>query len=180
MACILHVCGERPGRAGEEEGESIMTPSEHLKFSFVAAVLAAAVSVGCGREEQAPAATVATQTPEQQMSMPTTVTGCLRAGDTADTFVLTAAQAGGEQTATYQLTGANAANLREHIGRRVEVSGMLTGGQSVELRSTTDPATPAPAATTGQQPAVSTTTELAVRQLEVREVRPLEGDCTLR
>ena len=157
-----------------------MLSSAHVRLRLVTVTLTALVVIAaCGREEPAPAATTVTQSPQQEMTVPTTVTGCVRAGETADTFVLTTAQTTGGQTATYRLVGTGDLNLREHIGRRVEIQGVVRSGQSVALRSTTDEVPPA-SGTGGQKPAVSTSTELELKELQVREVRPVAGDFELK
>jgi hypothetical protein len=159
-----------------------MRRKEHVRCSLLSVVLAAALAVtACGREEPAaPAATMATQSPEQDVNLPATVTGCLRAGDAENTFVLTTAQAAeGEPTATYHLVGTGGVDLNDHIGRRVEISGVVRSRQDVATRSTTDPA-PRATGTGGETPAVSTSTHVALKQLDVREVRRLDGECEMK
>jgi hypothetical protein len=105
-----------------------------------------------------------------------TVKGCLRAGDASDTFVLTAAKtATGDQTATYQLQAMQGVSLAEHVGRQVEVSGVMVAQQEIASRSTTQPANKA--AGTSGTPTVSTSTELDIKKLNVQEVRRIEGSC---
>ena len=76
--------------------------------AFTAALIAGLSATACNRSEEAPvpAAEIQTTQTVQESNQPVTVGGCLRAGDAADTFVLTAnepSQATG--TATYQLVG---------------------------------------------------------------------------
>ena len=67
-------------------------------------LIVVAAAGACNRGEQTPGAETQTATPLQKTNAPVTVSGCLRAGDASDTFVLTAARtATSEQTATYQL-----------------------------------------------------------------------------
>ena len=68
-------------------------------------------------------------------------------------------------------------NLRDHIGRQVEVSGILNAQQRIATRSTTDPA---PTATgTAGTPEVSTTTQLDIKRLDVQRVRPVGDECAV-
>jgi hypothetical protein len=91
--------------------------------------------------------------------------------------VLTAGRTStGEQTATYQLHPTDGVILAEHVGKQVEVSGVLRAQQEVKTRSSTEPADKATG--TAGTPTVSTTTELEVKQLNVQKVRPVEGNCT--
>lgn len=119
-----------------------------------------------------------------------TVAGCL-SGTQDGRFALTAAPdatgaaagravAGDErETHSYILTGGD--NLQQHIGRRVEVVGTMAGdGRQIEhdARKQAD----VPNATGGsEQPSVTTTeeVEVQVRTLQVRDVRPIAGECTL-
>jgi hypothetical protein len=140
-------------------------------------MLIAVVSLtACNRKEPAPAAETQTATPVQSANAPTTVTGCLRAGDASNTFVLTAARsASSEQTATYQLYPRDGVTLTDHVGEQVAVTGMLRAQQQVQSRSTTEPA--GKPTGTGGTPAVSTSTALEIKQLDVEQVRPAGGKC---
>jgi hypothetical protein len=109
--------------------------------------------------------------------MTTTVTGCLAAGDAANTFVLNAARAeGATDSATYHLVGANSAELRDHIGEQVRVSGTVTSGTTVAERSAPQAETDKPEATTGT-PTVQTQTDVQIRRLAVSSVSPQGGKC---
>jgi hypothetical protein len=137
-------------------------------------VLAAATA--CHRGERTAATETQTATPMQTTNAPVTVTGCLRSGDASDTFVLTAERTNtSEQTATYQLHEYQGVKLAEHVGRQVQVSGILRSQQEVSTRSTTEQAGK-PTATSGT-PAVSTSTELDIKQLNVTEVKPVADHC---
>jgi hypothetical protein len=153
-----------------------------LTPSVVAAV--AVTSAACNRGEERAGATAEKQavSPVQQVNQPTTVVGCLRAGAATDTYVVTSEKKEtGEMPATYELIGSGGANLAELAGQRVEVSGTLEARQQVATRSTTDPAPNAgerPEATgTGGTPAVSTTTKLDIKRIEVQGVRAVGGEC---
>ena len=154
----------------------------HGRYSaLVSSALFAAVSLaGCNRSEQTttPVAESQTQHPVQPANQPLTVSGCLRGGDAADTFVLASSGASiGDSTAsaTYQLAAASGVNLRDHVGRRVEVSGVLRGQQQSESRAE-GPAANAPTGTAGT-PRVETRTEVDIKHLDVSSVKPIADDC---
>lgn len=118
-----------------------------------------------------------------------TVAGCLSGAD--GRFALTAAPDAGaaiagrsvagdeRETYSYVLIGGN--NLQEHLGKRVEVTGTIVGdGKDIEHEATKK--TEQPDATgSGDKPTVKTQedVEVEVRQLNVREVRAVSGDCQL-
>jgi hypothetical protein len=119
-----------------------------------------------------------------------TITGCLN-GTQDNRFALTStsdavgaiagrAVAGDErETHSYILIGGD--NLQQHIGRRVEVVGTLSGG-SRQVEHDDKAKAEVPNATGGDdKPTVKTTeeVEVQVRQLNVSQVRPVEGDCKL-
>ncbi|MEN3338510.1 MAG: hypothetical protein V7647_2186 [Acidobacteriota bacterium] len=142
------------------------------------AVLVAASLAGCSRSDNknVPTAEVQTQQPAQAVNKPITLTGCMRAGESSDTFVLTtSATADGEAPATYQLAGASGVNLREQIGNRVEVSGVVRSQQQTESH-TSGPAANAPTGTSGA-PRVETTTELDIKHLDVSSVKSTGQKC---
>ena len=141
------------------------------------AAIALAIPLTACRENPPATATAERQTatPPQPANQPTTVIGCLRPGMASDTFVLTAEASSPSQVITYNLAGRPGVDFKSHIGRRVEVSGVIEQTQQVASQSGTQPAEPA-RGTTGT-PAVSTTTKLDVRQLAVTGIRPMEGRC---
>ena len=119
-----------------------------------------------------------------------TIAGCL-SGTQDGRFALTAAPdaiaatagravAGDErETHSYILIGGD--NLQQHIGKRVEVIGTVSGG-SQQVEHDAKAKAEVPNATGGdEKPTVKTTEEIEVqvRQLNVREVRPVAGECTL-
>ena len=94
--------------------------------------------------------------------------GCNRPDDRA-------AVAEKQAAATYHLTGQPDVNFRDHVGRQVEVSGVLNAQQRIATRTTQDPA---PNATgTSGSPQVSSATQLDVKRLEVKSIKPLAGAC---
>jgi hypothetical protein len=130
-------------------------------------------SVGCNRgEKTAPVSETQTQSPARAANQPTTVTGCLRAGEAADTFVLTTA---GTDVATYNLLGREGVNLADHVGHQVEVNGILTAQQQMTSRAQA-PADDRATGTSGT-PTVATRTNVDIRQLEVNTVRATGQDC---
>ena len=118
-----------------------------------------------------------------------TIAGCLSGTD--GRFALTAAPdagvaiagravAGNErETYSYVLVGGN--NLQQHLGKRVEVTGTIIGeGKDIEHEA--EKKTEQPDATgSGDRPTVKTQeeVEVEVRQLNVRDVRSVSGDCQL-
>ena len=154
--------------------------NRHARAAMICAALTVPLAgVACNRAKDDTPAAAEKQavSPEQRTAAPMTVSGCLRAGDAADTFVLTTAQtATGEPTATYQLVGLDGVNLRDHVGRHVEVQGILNAQQQVASQSSTDRA-PNATGTSGTTPTVSTTTDLKIRRLDVQQVKAIEKEC---
>src|SRR5918998_1115607 len=117
---------------------------------------------GCGGNEPkaTPPAEATAQTPAVPQNNPMTLTGCLRAGEATDTFVLTTAQTqASAETATYHLTGAQGVNLRDHIGRQVEVNGVVRSEQEMASASASRPAANDKATGTTGTPTVQTRTQ---------------------
>lgn len=147
--------------------------------AIVAAMAVAVFAAGCSRGENAqpPAAQTQTQTPVQTLNTPESVTGCLRAGDAPDTFVLTTSQTeDGRPPVNYQVVGASGVNVKEHVGERVAVNGIVREQQSSTSASATAPATEKPQGTSGT-PSVQTTATLQMRRIEVSSISRAAGDC---
>ena len=142
-------------------------------------IAVAAFSGGCKRSDKntAPVAQIQTQTPAQAVNQPLTVTGCLRAGEASDTYVLTSSETkDGTTPATYLLVATSGVNLGENVGNRVEVAGTVSTQQQV---STVTPAVPAqnkPTGTAGT-PTVQTQTQLDMRRMEVNSLNRLGDRC---
>ena len=105
-----------------------------------------------------------------------TVTGCLTAS--GDRFVLTQQDEKSSENHTYQLVNADD-QLRNLVGKRVQVIGDATPQQKAEAREVT----PAPAATSGSangKAQVSTVedTKVDANTLRVTSVMPVLGDCS--
>jgi hypothetical protein len=117
-----------------------------------------------------------------------TVAGCLSASEDGryaltaapDAALATAARAMDNEhdTHTYMLVGGE--NLQVHLGKRVEVTGTLSGRQDYERESKTKTEAP-PATSGGDTPTVKTKEDidLEARQLKVREVREVAPTCTV-
>jgi len=146
----------------------------------VAAIAAvSALGAGCSRAKQAqpPAAQSQTQTPVQTLNTPESVTGCLRAGDAADTFVLTTSQTDdGRPPVTYAVVPTPGVNLTEHVGERVAINGVVREQQSTTTASASAPATDKAQGTSGT-PNVQTTATLQMRRIEVSAINRAAGDC---
>jgi hypothetical protein len=150
--------------------------------ALVAAFALAAGSAACGHGPSA-SQDRANTPPETQTAtasntpMTTTVTGCLAAGDAADTYVLNAARAAGATaSATYNLVGANSDQLRGHIGEQVKVSGTVTSGEQIAERSMPQAETHKAKGTSGT-PVVQTQTDVQIRRLQVSSVSPEGQKC---
>ena len=119
-----------------------------------------------------------------------TIAGCL-SGSQDGRFALTAApdaagsaaarSAMGDERETHSYILVGGDNLQQYTGRRVEVVGTVSGRER-EIEHDAKNKTEVPNATGGDdKPTVKTTeeVEVEVRTLQVREVRPVAGDCAL-
>jgi len=153
---------------------------QNIRAVVIVAGLAAAAacsrgpSVSQGTSNTPPETKTATSS---NQPMTTTVTGCLAAGDAADTFVLNAGRAdGAATTATYNLAGANNDELRSHVGEEVRVTGTITSGAQVAERSMPQVQKEKPKATTGT-PVVQTQTDVQINRLAVSSVSAQGRKC---
>jgi len=145
------------------------------------------VTGGCRREEPGDPTPVMQSEAAQPTNQPITTSGCLLAGETADTFMLMTAQAEGSgQTKNYQLVSGPNTNLREHVGTRVQVSGTVEMQQAAQTQTFATPATDddkkrdeQPAGTAGAKPMVQTQTTVTVDRLSVQSISPLDGQCQM-
>ena len=118
-----------------------------------------------------------------------TVAGCLSGGEDGrfaltaapDAAVATAARAMDNErdTHTYVLIGGD--NLQSHLGKRVEVTGTLSGKKQDMEQESTKKTESTPAAGGSDTPTVKTKEDidLEARQLNVREVRDVAPTCTV-
>lgn len=162
---------------GRESGENMYLKS---KIGAVALTVVVAGATGAcnraGDSEEPKVPEAQTQSAPQAVNQPETVSGCLRAGDASDTFVLTTTRSKDrEEPATYHLVGSGGVNLQEHVGHRIEVSGVLSAQQQATSRSLDNSAERATG--TAGTPTVSTRTEIDIKRLEVTSVRPLGESC---
>jgi hypothetical protein len=138
------------------------------------------LAIGCGGRSDTRPADEARDDDDIDIANTTTLieTGCLTAA--GDRFVLTALEAGGAAaTELYQLVGSDD-ELRKHVGREVNVTGVAEPAQVAELRETS-PATPTgTAGADGVQPQVRTETQtrLETRRMRVATVTATGDDCT--
>ena len=146
------------------------------------AIAGAACSSARGNEE-------AGEGPASGSGETMTVAGCLTSSPdgrfaltaSPDATVAAAERAVSDERTThvYTLVGGN--DLQSHVGKRVEVTGTLSGG-SRQVDHDDKTRAEVPNATGGDdKPTVKTTeeVEVQVRQMNVREVRPVAGNCTL-
>ena len=154
-----------------------MQDRRRLRFVVLSACIGLAAA-GCRSDEPStPPAEDRAQT-AQRADHPETVTGCLKAGDAPDTFVVTAAKtAGSTDTATYQLVSNAGVNLADHIGRQVEVSGTVKQTQELASRDRAQPAQPEGTSGSAGKPMVETRTEVDIKQIDVTGIKPLGTRC---
>lgn len=146
------------------------------------AVVAAAASGACGREEQTVPPTEVQSQATQPTNTPMSASGCLLAGEAANTYVLTAAQAeGSAESATYQLVAGPQVDLREHVGQRVKVNGTLESRESATAQTLATPAATNGDAGSGAagRPMVQTRTDVAINRLAVESVTGLGDKCSI-
>ncbi|HEX6322261.1 MAG TPA: hypothetical protein VFZ36_00940 [Vicinamibacterales bacterium] len=146
-----------------------------MRYAAAAGVLA--VCIGCGGSgEDVPALETQTVTPPQAQATPERVQGCLRAGEAANTFVLTASRVDTQMpAATYELVNPPE-GLREHVGRLVEVTGTVVMEQTARAEGAPLPAEDQVKGTAGT-PTVQSTTKVEMKRLQVSGVTPVDGDC---
>jgi len=127
----------------------------------------------CNRSQSAPERQ--TQTPEQSLNQPASVSGCLRSGLADNTFVLMSRKADGSaEPVTYQLLAAPGVELRSFVGQEVDVTGTVESDQTV---ATSGKIQEQPAQGAAGTPVVETTSQLDVRKLKVSAVKPSGNRC---
>lgn len=136
-------------------------------------------TAGCQRDEPTPPPAEVQSQAAQPVNQPTTVTGCLKAGDAPATFVVTTAKTeGSREAATYELVNSTSGvNLAEHIGQQVEVSGVVRQSQELASRSRVEGNQPAGTSGGTGKPVVETRTEVEIKRLEVSALKPLGEKC---
>lgn len=164
-----------------------------MKRVITATFLATAFAVGLSAQAPAPA-----QSPDspqakppisKDAAKPVTVTGCLKAGDSADTFILSSLKWSDKDKATGMVGTAGSATvpaaiasattlkiipnastkLTGHIGHTIEVTGTVSDKDKVDRGAvtapSTDPASPRPSASSGPS-------------MEVRTLKMVSETCT--
>jgi hypothetical protein len=151
--------------------ENIM---RHGIMSTTTIACAAIILSACNRKPAGPE--VQTTTNIQRNGEPVTLTGCLKRGVVAeDTFVLLVSQSGGSGgTATYDLTAPPSVNLRDQVGQQVEITGTLL---SEQVASSEGAAREKRAKGTSGTPVVETKTDLDVKRVEARSLKPIGAAC---
>lgn len=161
-----------------------------IPTTLIAVAVAAVVSA-----QSYPPAQSDTKRGDKKMSSSKTValTGCLREGDQLNTFVLadvdasalgmhergttpaapgTTGTAGTAAKTTVRLIGGGSVNLKDHVGHKVEITGMLVpqGRRSGRTTGTTGD-------TTSRTPG-ATPTDTDHPRLNVRSLKHIAGTCT--
>ena len=118
-----------------------------------------------------------------------TIAGCLTSGPDGrfaltaapDAAVATAARAMADERTTHSYVLVGGENLQAHVGKRVEVTGALTGNGD-DIDEDTTRTTEAPRSGGGDTPTVKTKEEieLEVRQLKVNQIRDVAPTCELK
>lgn len=157
-------------------------------FPGTAAFLLAGLAAGCGGGGDAtPEVTEPVRTPPPAQA--TTVTGCLKGGEAAGSYVLVTepAEMGAEveratrgqvTTYTYALEGQN---LESHVGRVVSITGAVADGDDVEVeesREQTAPPTTVDGETVTPTVEVEEKAVIDVRRMRVDSVQPTGEACT--
>jgi hypothetical protein len=170
----------------EEEKRRTMHRQHMLRVAFVG-VLSAAIAAGACQRTPEPEGEPATELQSEALyrtDRPITVAGCLRAGEAANTFVLTSARADGmAETRTYQLITVQELDLRDelrdHVGQMVQVDGTLRARQAATAQTVAEPAEAGndrPTGTVGE-PMVQTRTDVQIDNITVESVKPLGEAC---
>jgi hypothetical protein len=157
-------------------------PSAGSVLLTAALMTGALSSAACNRgaEETIPVAEMRGESPITELERPVSVTGCLRGGEAPETFVLTTSRADdADRTTTYALNlppEMQARDVRDHVGEQVAIEGIVRSQQAIAGYTRPAPAAGQPVGTAGE-PTVQTTTELAVDELQVNQLRPLGEPC---
>ena len=151
----------------------------HMRSIVVCVGIAMAVTSGACRQKPKSTSVAESQSQSAQpANQPVTIAGCLKAGEAPETFVLTAARTGGSnETATYQLVAAPDVNLKDHVGHRVEINGMVNTQQEIASRTTAVPNERSRPTGTSGSPKVETKTEIDIKRVSVSSVKPISDKC---
>jgi hypothetical protein len=189
-----------------------------MKRTILATCLAATCAVVLSAQtpspqsptQQPPTSTTGTtgadQSGAQHSRGPMTITGCLKAGDTADTFTLTnvkgmgkpagttgetapsttggaptTAPEGGQAAMSVTLTPASDVDLKAHVGHQIEVTGTPArgaGAGGTTAGGTTTGGTTAGGTSTGGTSPSATATSGRARNLNVTKVKMISESCS--
>src|SRR5438046_1065104 len=142
-------------------------------FGPVALAFGALALSACGRQSSKPDAEMATG--DQPRDHFVVVTGCLRPGETDNTFVLTTAKSEGDAAAaTYQLLAKPGVMLRDHEGQPDEVSGTEISG---DIGSRSGRVVERRGEGTAGTPVVETRTNLDIKKVDGKAVKPTGIKC---
>ena len=118
-----------------------------------------------------------------------TIAGCLSTADDGrfaltaapDAAVSTTARAMDNERDTHAYVLVGGTDLQAHLGKRVEVTGTLSGKTREMEQESSKKTSAAPAESGGDTPTVKTTEDIdvEVRQLTVREVRDVAPTCAV-
>jgi hypothetical protein len=185
----------RAQRTDRRDNESEQKEATYMKRVLTGTFLAATFAVGLSAQAPTPQSPTPSTTPSspsaqspsyesKDASKAVTVTGCLKAGDSADSFILSdlkfsdkkapgAVGTSGSAPAPAAIASATtlklnpgSAKLTDHIGHTVEVTGAV--GSKAESSATTTPSDPAsPRASASAGPS-----------LDVKSVKMVSDSCT--
>ena len=166
-----------------------------MKRVLTGSFLAAAFAVGLSAQTTPPQTTPPQTTPPTSQSQPesrdrdaaksVTVTGCLKAGDSADSFMLSDLKWGNKDKATgavgtsgtaappaaiasatsLKIVPSGSTKLSEHVGHQVEVTGSVSDKSSSPSAAPSDPAASRPSSASSPT-------------IEARSVRMVSATCT--
>lgn len=155
-----------------------------MKRLIISTCTAMAFAVGLAAQTPPPAGQTPAAKPDQSAAAEKTVTlkGCLKAGDTPESFVLADAAPASETAGTagtpsamkqtVRLIGSPAGtNLKEHVGHMVEATGAITPGAKSSA-----PAAGAPPAGGAAPPAGASASDQP--RLNVKSFKHLETKCS--
>jgi hypothetical protein len=175
-----------------------------MKRVLTGSCLAAAFAVGLAAQTPSPSTPPQTtpQTPpsaaspssqDRDSAKAVTVTGCLKAGDSSDSFILSDLKWGGSKgsstgavgtsgsapaaigsATTLKIVPSGGAKLSEHVGHQVEISGTVGDSDKGSSRSAApaDPSAPRPSAPAGASASSAPT-------FEARTVKMVSQTCSM-
>jgi hypothetical protein len=178
-----------------------------MKRVLTGTCLAAAFAVGLAAQTpqtpQTPPSTPSTpQTPpsasypsasqDRDSAKTVTVTGCLKAGDAADSYTLSDLKWGSKSTGAVGTSGSTSApaeigsattlkiapgstKLSEHVGHQVEITGMVDKGSSSSSSASTSPTDPA----AGRPSATASASASTTPTFQAKSVKMVSATCSM-